>query len=190
MEGVLALVKAHAERMVDRQPGDGEAGIEDPESEGESGGIGVGQANQDERDHGRAPDDMDRGVQRVRVGKPLRKLVAGEAERIEQERGRALAEQAGAEQPEEDLRAAVHAIARGRSRNAPASVSMAIPRPSPTPQIQGADPDTKRSRWISDARAIRTITVSGMSVHGSPAWRRRSTAARPAPSANAMKIAA
>ena len=67
-------------------------------------------------------------------------MVVREAERVEQERGRALAEQTGAEQPQEDLRAAGHARARGRSREALATASRAIPAPSPMPQIQGAAP--------------------------------------------------
>src|SRR6478672_4957199 len=114
-------------------------------------------------------------------------MVVREAERVEQERGRALAEQTRAEQPQENLRTAGHARARGRSRETLATASRAIPAPSPMPQIQGAAPGTKRSRWISDASAIRTSSVSALSVNGRTAWRRRSSPARAAPRANARK---
>ena len=72
VEDVLAAVEAHAERMVDRQAGDGEAGVEDAEDQGQPGGVGVGEPEQDERDHRDSPDHVDRGVQGVRVGESLR----------------------------------------------------------------------------------------------------------------------
>ena len=118
MEHVLASIEAHAERMVDRQSGDGEAGVEDAEDQSQLGGVGVREPAQDERDHRGAPDHVNRGVQRVGVGEPLRQMVVREAERVEQQRGDALAEQPSAEQSEEDLRPAGHVTARGRRTEA------------------------------------------------------------------------